>query len=337
MSGIDQVNTAPPGASEETRVGTDDSPLVSIVTPSFNQGAFLEETILSVLNQTYHPIEYIIVDGGSTDDSVDVIRRYEAHLAYWVSEPDRGQAHAINKGLRRARGTILGWLNSDDTLMPDTVSRVVKAMNDGSMVIHGSVRLVDAAGDAIARPKLAKRRRSFGLDTIVDDGLVNQPGTFWSRELLERVGYLNECLTYIMDYELWIRMVVAGAEFRRLEDPPLATYRLTEDTKTVAGMYKMGFEKLRVLDHLMSDPELGQKTGIPQKVLERKARRARAFACLKICRGYARTPGHRLQALRWLAQASLLWPPSLLLFPERLVRQIHLSIIRALGGEAPTW
>lgn len=312
-------------------------PLVSIITPSYNQGPFVEETIESVLAQTYGPIEYLVIDGGSTDNSVEIIHRYASRLAYWVSEPDRGQTHAINKGLERSTGSILGWLNSDDTLMPDAVARVVEAMQDTPMVVHGSVRLVDARGDTIVRPKLSKRSQEFGLQIVVGEGLVNQPGAFWNRAIMERVGKLNDDLNYIMDYELWVRMALAGADFKRLGDPPLATYRLTEDTKTVATLHKVGFEKLAVLDWLMSDPELSEKTGLSQAELERLAKRARALASLKVARGYAQQPGRRGQALSWLARAVWMWPACILLFPEHLVKRLWVGATTRLGAEPPTW
>ena len=312
-------------------------PLVSIVTPSFNQGPFLEETIESVLAQSYAPIEYIVIDGGSTDSSVQIIRKYESQLAYWTSEPDKGQSNGINKGLRRSTGTIIGWLNSDDTLLPDAVARVVQAMQDIPMVVHGSVRLVDAKSEIIARPKLSKRNQEFSLRTLVGEGLVNQPGAFWNRAAMEPTGYLNEDLNYIMDYELWVRMALAGASFKRLPDPPLATYRLADDTKTVGALHKTGIEKLAVLDWLMSDPELPDKTGLDPVELARLARRARSLASLKVARGYARLPRHRVQAIGWLARAAWLWPPCLLLFPEHLVKRLGLSVTTRLGGEPPTW
>jgi glycosyltransferase involved in cell wall biosynthesis len=314
-----------------------DKPLVSIITPSFNQGPFLEETIASVLAQTYEPVEYIVIDGGSTDDSVQIIEKYAHRLAYWVSEPDRGQSHAINKGLARSTGAVIGWLNSDDTLMPDAVARVVDAMQETPMVVHGSVRLVDADSNTIARPKLAKRNQEFGVETIVGEGLVNQPGSFWNRAIMERVSHLDENLNYIMDYELWVRMALAGAEFRRLGDPPLAAYRLTSDTKTVGSLYKVGLEKLAVLDWLMSDPELSAKTGLSSGELERQAKRARSLASLKVARGYAHLPGRRTGALRWLARAAWLWPPCLLLFPEHLIKRLWVGIAARLGAGPPTW
>ena len=312
-------------------------PLVSLVTPSYNQVDFLEATIRSVLAQDYAPIEYILIDGGSTDGSVEVIRRYTDRLAWWVSEPDRGQAHAINKGLQRAKGSILGWLNSDDTLLPGAVRRVVAAMPDHPAVVHGSVLLVDEGGEPIVRPKLGKRRRPFNLQNVVDDGLVNQPGAFWNRGAMEQAGLLDEGLKYVIDYELWVRMALAGVTFIRLDDPPLATYRLTRGTKTIAGMGQMGLEQLAVFDRLLANPNLAATMGITQAELERRARRARGLACLKVARGYARMPGQRRQAWRWFRRAFRLYPPGLMLFPEYLLKQAYVSLSYRLGKAPPTW
>jgi hypothetical protein len=154
---------------------------------------------------------------------------------------------------------------------------------------------------------------------------------------MERVGYLNEDLNYIMDYELWVRMALAEARFLRLGDPPLATYRLTSDTKTVGSLYKVGLEKLAVLDWLTSDPELAAKTGLSVGELERLAKRARSLASLKVARGYAHLAGRRTLALRWLARAAWLWPPCLLLFPEQLVKGFWVGLTTRLGADAPTW
>jgi hypothetical protein len=184
---------------------------------------------------------------------------------------------------------------------------------------------------------MAKRNQEFGLRTIVGEGLVNQPGSFWNRAIMERAGYLDEKLNYIMDYELWVRMALAGAEFKRLPDPPLATYRLTSDTKTVSALHKVGLEKLEVLDELLSDTTLVAKTGLSEADLGRAARRARGLASLKVARGYWHVPGERLSALRWLARATRLWPPCILIFPEHLLRRLWLRAMTALGADPPTW
>ena len=205
------------------------------------------------------------------------------------------------------------------------------------MVVHGSVRLVDASSQVISRPKLAKRNQEFSLQTVVGEGLVNQPGAFWNRAAMDRAGILNEGLSYVMDYELWVRMALAGAEFKRLPDPPLATYRLTSDTKTVGALYKVGLEKLAVLDQILAEPELPEKIGLSPAEIQRQARRARALASLKVARGYAHLPDRRIEALRWLARAAWMWPPCLLLAPEHLTKRLWASLRTHLGADPPTW
>ena len=180
-------------------------PLVSIVTPSYNQARFLEETILSVLNQDYPNLEYIIIDGGSTDGSVDVIRKYEDVLAHWVSEPDEGQSDAINKGWRRARGQILAWLNSDDTYLPGTVRIVVQYLEEHPQVdmVYGYVNMIDENGEVIWTIEPSP---NFDLDRFVYSYFyVPQQTVFFRRHVLDKVGMLDTSLHYCMDPDLWAR------------------------------------------------------------------------------------------------------------------------------------
>lgn len=183
-----------------------DSPRITVVTPSFNQVEFLEETILSVLNQGYPNLQYIIIDGGSSDGSVEIIRKYEMRLTYWVSEKDKGQSNAINKGWQRASGEILCWLNSDDYLLPDTLFRVAELFkkHPDAGFIHANAIRIDQTGQPSGEPLGGH----FDLATslIRSKNPVAQPATFIAKQALADVGFLNEDLHMSMDWDLWIRI-----------------------------------------------------------------------------------------------------------------------------------
>ena len=179
-------------------------PLVSIVTPSFNQAAYLETAMLSVLGQDYPNIEYILIDGGSTDGSLDIIRRHAGRLAYWATEPDRGQAEALNKGLRKTTGDLVAWLNSDDVLMPGAVAEAVAAAQEypqagmiyaDGLMVDSELRLLDP-----------HRYRTLSSLDLLSFEVLLQPTVFMRRKALEQVGWLNEQYHLILDHELWIRI-----------------------------------------------------------------------------------------------------------------------------------
>ena len=186
-------------------------PKISIVTPSYNQAEFLEETIRSVLLQAYPNLEYVVIDGGSSDGSIEIIQKYEPWLSYWVSERDRGQSHAINKGLRRASGDILGWLNSDDYYLPLALSRIAEAWlcNPTAVAWAGHCRLVDRTGRPFDR-KMARvgTRRDFA--DWWHGAEIAQPGCCFSRGAFERLEGIREDLHFTMDVDLWIRLAEHG-------------------------------------------------------------------------------------------------------------------------------
>lgn len=181
-------------------------PKISIVTPSFNQGKYLEKTILSVLEQGYPNLEYIIIDGGSTDESVDIIRKYADRLAYWVSEPDRGQSHAINKGFERASGEIFGWLNSDDWYAPGALQAVADAFaaNPDAGAVVGAGEMVDEDGKQILYKAPVKVDLDFLYHWLED--YFWQPSTFFRQAAWKSCGPLDEDIHFAMDLDLWLKI-----------------------------------------------------------------------------------------------------------------------------------
>jgi glycosyltransferase involved in cell wall biosynthesis len=186
-------------------------PRITVITPSLNQAAFLERTIRSVLDQDYPELEYLVFDGGSTDGSVEILRRFGDHIAYWESVPDRGQSHAVNKGLERATGEIVGWINSDDYYLPGAFATAADAFaaNPRAEWVCGACRYLHADGslDVVWRPRLPRGPRSAWA---FEPWYVPQASSFWRRATLDRVGGLREDLHYAMDVELGLRLALSG-------------------------------------------------------------------------------------------------------------------------------
>ncbi|TAE60369.1 MAG: glycosyltransferase [Nostocales cyanobacterium] len=211
-------------------------PRITIITPSYNQGQFIEETICSVLSQNYPNLEYIIIDGGSTDDTVDIIKKYESSISYWVSEPDNGQSHAINKGLAKATGDIIAYLNSDDYYLPETLFKVAEFFLQfpDTDLLHGQCRYVNQKGEKIGE--------QFGnistLAEILDLWGVwwqkrqfVQPEVFWSKRITDKIGSFKEELNFVMDYDYWLRIIQAGGIVRSL-NTELSCFRFTDSQKS---------------------------------------------------------------------------------------------------------
>jgi glycosyltransferase involved in cell wall biosynthesis len=223
--------------SDEARVFQGDlsmssSPLVSIVTPSYNHAIYLEEALQSVRAQTYPHVEHIVIDGASTDQTLEVLRRYTDRLR-WVSEPDAGQASAINKGFRMARGEIWGWLNADDTLAADAVQIAVQAFlqEPDVMMVYGEGFVIDETGKRVGRFEYTE---PFDLSRLIDVlDYILQPTVFFRREIFQEISMLDESLHWCFDWDLWIRI---GQRFKvRYLPQYLASSRVYEQTKTSRG------------------------------------------------------------------------------------------------------
>jgi glycosyltransferase involved in cell wall biosynthesis len=217
---------------------------VSIVTPSYNQARWLGETIESVLAQDHPDLEYVVVDGGSTDGSVDVIRRYEDRLAWWTSEPDRGQAEALNRGFARGTGDLLTWVNSDDTLLPGAVSRLVAEFERDPQLdlVYGDAVYTDddsrRLGPLVSRPwDVPLMLRTFECHVV-------QPASMFSRSAWERAGPLREDLEWFFDYAFFMRL----ARVKQIHEP-LATYRVHAHSKSVGEPLR----RARSLERLAHD------------------------------------------------------------------------------------
>ena len=228
-------------------------PCVSIVTPSFNQGQYIEETIRSVLLQGYPNMEYIVIDGGSTDHSVDVIKKYEQFISFWVSEPDKGQAHAINKGWKHAQGEIFAWLNSDDLYLPGSVVKAVSYLtkNQEFGLVYGEGYHIADDGRIIERYPT----EPYNSKRLGDTCYICQPTTFIRRSVVEEIGSIDESLRFCMYYDFWIRI----SKRYRLGylSEYLANSRLHEQCKTVKEGVARSREALDMLyRHYRSVPPL---------------------------------------------------------------------------------
>jgi len=241
---------------------TQKTPLVSVVTPSFNKGPYIEETIRSILEQTYPNIEYIIIDGGSTDGTLDILKKYGDRIS-WISEPDRGQSDAINKGWKKTKGEIIAYLNADDTYPRDAVETAVAYLNE-----HPDVGLV--YGDGILTDETRKflsvyRAGEFSLKELIycRDNIL-QPALFLRRGVYEKIGGIDESLHLAMDLDYWIR---AGLHFRIAYLPHvLATAKIYGDAKSVALMHKYVSDYEHILEKVFADPHLP-----PELAAEKKA------------------------------------------------------------------
>ena len=223
-------------------------PRISIVTPSFNQGEFIEETIRSVLLQGYPNLEYIIIDGGSTDETVSIIKKYEKWLAYWVSEPDRGQAHALSKGIAKAEGDIFAWINSDDLYCKGAFEKAVNFMWErggiAKSIIYSDLIIIDELGKATDSISPLPVTRENLIRFWKKNYRIPQPTVFMRRDLIHE-DMLDLSLHFVFDWDLWI-MLSETNEFHYLNDT-LAMFRVYDKSKTGSGWIKFINEHRRAL------------------------------------------------------------------------------------------
>lgn len=230
---------------------------ISIITPSFNQGKYIEQTIDSVLSQNYPNLEYIIIDGGSKDNSVEIIKKYEKYLTYWISENDNGQSHAINKGLKIATGNIVNWLNSDDHYTENTLLKVGKAFeNKATNVFSGRSRILENEIE-IRQNKGTDIYAS--LEKTIGFARIDQPETFFRKSCIDKIGLLNENLHYVMDRDWWIRyLLLFGLNGIEKTSDILVNFRSHPTSKTNSFLEKFDTEAHTVYYTIAKQHELAE-------------------------------------------------------------------------------
>lgn len=214
----------------DQNMAKEDYPKITIITPSFNQGQFIEATIKSVLAQNYPNLEYLIFDGGSTDNTIDIIKKYDAHITYWESQKDNGQSHAINKGFRAASGDIVGWLNSDDLFYPETLIRVANYFQDKNYrkILYGEGAYLFEKYQVSMKNKTARLSQKHPIDLC---SFVIQPSSFWGRTVVDEVGELDENLHYGFDWDWFIKANIKGIPFQMVKED-FSIYRIHAQHKS---------------------------------------------------------------------------------------------------------
>jgi glycosyltransferase involved in cell wall biosynthesis len=267
---------------------------VSIITPSYNQAAFLRQTLRSVLNQDHPELEYLVVDGGSSDGSIEIIKEHSRRLAWWVSEPDSGQADAINKGFAHAHGEIAAWLNSDDFYLPGAVSAAVRVFeaHPEVVLVYGNMQAVDETDSLINTLSYDQ----LTLEDLLCFQIIGQPAAFMRRTAVEAVGGLHTGFHLLLDHQLWIRLARLGPILHVDQTWAAARYHAGAKNRAQAGNF--GEEAFRLLEWAAQEPALAP-------VLRGLTRRARASAH-RVDARYLVDGGLPGEALRaWLRALSL--------------------------------
>ncbi|HND49045.1 MAG TPA: glycosyltransferase family 2 protein [Anaerolineales bacterium] len=294
--------------------------LVSIITPSYNQAKYLEQTITSVLEQSYPSIEYIVVDGKSKDNSIDIIKKYADKLAYWVSEKDKGQADAINKGFSRATGEIIAWLNSDDYYLPRAVQAAVKVFeeNPDIVLVYGNMLAVNEHGVTFN----TMNYRQLTLKDLLCFNIIGQPAVFMRRSALQQTSGLDATFHFLLDHLLWIQIAKQGKILHVNQTWAAARYHA--EAKNVSKAAEFGREAFRILETIAQDKDLA-------KALLSVDRRAHASA-FRVDARYLLDGGYPAKALQQWFLALFIHPPTALgrmnIFVSSLLNLLGLSFMR---------
>lgn len=282
-------------------------PLVSIITPSYNQAAYLEQTLRSVLDQGYPNLEYLVVDGGSNDGSLEIIQKYAPRLAWWVSEKDHGQAEAINKGFTRAHGEIIAWLNSDDLYLPGAIQSALHAFQQYPQcgLVFSDVHSIDENGhlfNIMRYAKGAKGPQAWGLEDLMAFQIIGQPGVFMRRAALEQAGYLDLNYHFLLDHHLWLRVAqVAPIQHIQAE---WAAARFHAGAKNVAQAARFGEEAYRIVEWMQQQPALAEPF--------RRNRRRITAAAHRFNARYLLDGEQPASALKYYARSLTIHPPTAL-------------------------
>lgn len=289
---------------------------LSVITPSYNQAAFLKQTMDSVLDQAIPGMEYVVIDGKSTDGSVELIRSYEDRLNGWVSEKDRGQADAVNKGVSRTHGEIIGWLNSDDLYLPGAVGKALAYLSahPEADAVYGDVISIDGEGKMIN----VMRFDQYTLEDLMSFRVISQPGVFFRRSAWEKAEGLDLSYHYMLDHHLWLRMASRG-KFAYLPEP-LAAARFHAEAKNRAHPEDFGKEAYRLADWLLSDPLTAERA----RPIEKKIRGGAAW----LDAHYLSEGGEPWKSLKFYAK-------SFSLFPQRVMEDKNRLALTALMAISP--
>lgn len=293
-------------------------PKVSIVTPSYNQASYIEEAILSVIEQDYKNIEHIVVDGGSSDGTINILKKYNEKII-WISEKDEGQGEALNKGFKLSKGEIIGWLNADDLYKPHAVKRAVEAFREYPDVylVHGNGQYIDDSGNVL----MNRYGGDFGIEKLIGIDTIMSIATFFRRGVFEMVGFIDETLHFVLDWEYWVRIGMAGLKMKHINGPALAQSREHANAKTVKEKELFWKERFQVFERMFSSPAL-------PKEIKRLEKRAYSGVYASSAFFYLRY-GRIQEALSALIHAIQMWPGILVMYNPLFIGKNLLELVKA--------